>query len=500
MDRAIIYARVSTDEQAQAHSLPSQVEACRNYCASKGYVVVREVREDYTGTSATRPELAAIQEDMQLFDVLVVFSIDRFARGLAVQVLLEKEFRDASKRIEYVVGGGDDTPEGRLTQQIQAVISEYEVQQIKRRTTRGHYARAKAGHVRPGRTATYGYKYISQERGGRFEIDPEEAEVVRMIFNWYTQEKVGTPTIAYRLAEMEIPTKLARLGISKKKQRNAWASSTIGAILRNPIYMGKWVFGRGAAMLPPVNVSVPAIIEEAQFLKAREQAKKNFTNAKRNTRNEYLLRRRVVCGDCGGKMGCATSGGGGRSVYRCRNANGETNRPVHEWKIYADVLDGKVWESVKNLLLSPQQVREGWEQYQLRTSEGRNEIERATRALEAREGELKVKRDRVVGLYADGLVPRESLDRQVADINSEIARIDERLADLRGNDKGQPSVEELKSAEAFLNKLSVGAGAVSFEDKERIINILDARIVLQMDYSARLGVSIGGVPHVMLLV
>ncbi len=37
MDRAIIYARVSTDEQAQAHSLPSQVEACRNYCASKGY-------------------------------------------------------------------------------------------------------------------------------------------------------------------------------------------------------------------------------------------------------------------------------------------------------------------------------------------------------------------------------------------------------------------------------------------------------------------------------
>lgn len=375
------------------------------------------------------------------------------------------------------------------------------MQQIKRRTTRGHYARAKAGHVKPGRTAVYGYKYIGQERGGRLEIDPTEAEVVRMIFNWYTEEKIGTPTIAYRLAKMGVPTKLARLGIAKRKQASAWASSTIGAILRNQVYVGRWVFGRGAtSMLPSVVVPVPAIIEEAQFFKARKQAKQNFSNAKRSTKNEYLFRRRVTCGDCGGKMSCATSGGGGRSVYRCRNANGETSRPVHEWKVYADDLDGRVWESIKNLLLTPQQVREGWEQYRMRTSEGRNEIERAMRALGTRADELRAKRERVVGLYADGLVPRESLDKQVADINSEIAKTDERLADLRGDDNGQPSIEDLETAEAFLAKLSVGAEAVGFEDKEKIVNILDARIVLHRDMRARLSVSIGGVPHVMLLV
>jgi site-specific DNA recombinase len=499
MDRAIIYARVSTDEQAQAHSLPSQVEACRNYCASKGYVVIREVREDYTGTSATRPELVAIQEDVQLFDVLVVFSIDRFARGLAVQVLLEKEFRDAGKRIEYVVGGGDDTPEGRLTQQIQAVISEYEVQQIRRRTTRGHYARAKAGHVRPGRTAPYGYKYVSKERGGSFEIIPEEAEIIQSIFNWYTEEKIGEPQIARRLTEMRVLTKWDKHGLSRKKNRGVWGVSSVHAILNNLTYTGTWVFGRAGGKLPAVDVAIPSIIEMRQFLKVREQAKKNFVHAKRNTKNAYLLRRRITCGVCGSKY-TSTCRKRDVPVYGCSGSRGRVNgKRVCARSAHAARLDNRVWDGIKRLLLDPRQVRDGWEQYRLRASEGRSEIERAMRSIGARMDELNVKRDRVVGLYADGLVPRESLDKQVAEINAELTNAGERLADLRGDENGQPTVEEIESAEAFLDKLSIGAAAVSFEDKEKIVNLLDARVVLYKDMTIKLSLSIGGVPHVMLL-
>lgn len=499
MDRAVIYARVSTDEQAQAHSLPSQVEACRALCVSRGYVVVREVREDFTGTSATRPELAAIQEDMQLFDVLVVYSIDRFARGLAVQVLLEKEFRDAGKRIEYVLGGGDDTPEGRLTQQIQAVISEYEVQQIKRRTTRGAYARAKAGGVKPGRTPPYGYRYIAKERGGSFEIIPEEAEVIKNIFNWYTEEKIGEPQIAKRLTELGVLTKWDKHGLARKKNRGVWGISSVHAILNNLTYTGTWVFGRNAGKLPPVKVAIPAIIETGQFLKVREQAKKNFTHAKRNTKNTYLLRRRITCGVCGSKYS-STFHKLDVPTYACNGTRGQVDgRRVCARSARAAKLDDRAWEGIKRLLLDPRQVRDGWEQYRLRTSDGRSEIERAMLAIGARTEELKVKRDRVVSLYADGLVPRESLDKQVAEINFELAKADERLADLRGNENEQPTVEEIETAEAFLDKLSIGAAAVSFEEKERIVNLLDARIVLYKDMAMRLSLSIGGVPHVMLL-
>src|SRR5688572_1969916 len=61
-NRAAIYARVSTDDQAANYSLPTQVEACQLYAVEKGFEIVAEFREDYTGSELDRPELNDLRE------------------------------------------------------------------------------------------------------------------------------------------------------------------------------------------------------------------------------------------------------------------------------------------------------------------------------------------------------------------------------------------------------------------------------------------------------
>ncbi len=81
------------------------------------------------------------------FDVLVVREIDRFARRLAKQLLVEEEFNRAGVTIEYVVGDYPDTPEGNLMKHVKATIAEYEREKINERMTRGRHQKVKSASV-----------------------------------------------------------------------------------------------------------------------------------------------------------------------------------------------------------------------------------------------------------------------------------------------------------------------------------------------------------------
>ena len=114
---AVIYARVSTDEQAeQGYSLPEQVDACRKYAASNGYTVVAEFREDYTGTRLDRPELNKVLDmaAARAFDVLIVHDVDRLARKLATQILVDDILQKHGVAVKYVLVAFEDNKDGRM--------------------------------------------------------------------------------------------------------------------------------------------------------------------------------------------------------------------------------------------------------------------------------------------------------------------------------------------------------------------------------------------------
>ena len=110
---AVGYARVSTDEQAKGYSLPTQLEAVRQYAARLGYQLVEEFQDDYTGASLDRPGLDRLREYVahNRVDRLIVYEIDRLARKSVYQMLIEEELAKHGTLVEYVIGQYENSDE-----------------------------------------------------------------------------------------------------------------------------------------------------------------------------------------------------------------------------------------------------------------------------------------------------------------------------------------------------------------------------------------------------
>src|ERR671914_2220748 len=117
--RAILYARVSTDEQARSgYSLAQQLEALREYAAREGLQVLEEVADPgQSGASLERPGLDRVRDLVAAGGVCVMLAQDRdrFSREPAYLYLLREEFAAHGTRIKSLNDRGDDSPEGQLT-------------------------------------------------------------------------------------------------------------------------------------------------------------------------------------------------------------------------------------------------------------------------------------------------------------------------------------------------------------------------------------------------
>jgi len=137
--------------------------------------------------------------------VLVVRELDRLSRRLAKQLIIEEELKRAGVEIEYVLATYADNPEGNLSKQIKAVISEYERLKINERITRGRRLKARAGSVITRGHASYGYSLCNRDGKTGYEINPEEAEIVRLIFQWCAQG-MSIGAIRRELTRLGVPT------------------------------------------------------------------------------------------------------------------------------------------------------------------------------------------------------------------------------------------------------------------------------------------------------
>jgi site-specific DNA recombinase len=128
--RAILYARVSTDEQARSgYSLAQQLEALRDYAVHEGYKVLEEVSDPgQSEASLERPGMDRVRDLVAAGDVSVVLAQDRdrFAREPAYHYLLRREFEEYGTKIRALNDRGDDSPEGELTDGILDQLAKFE--------------------------------------------------------------------------------------------------------------------------------------------------------------------------------------------------------------------------------------------------------------------------------------------------------------------------------------------------------------------------------------
>jgi site-specific DNA recombinase len=167
--RAILYARVSTEEQARSgYSLPQQLEALREYAAREGYEILEEVMDPgQSGASLERPGMDRVRDLVVTGGVSVVLAQDRdrFAREPAYHYLLRKEFEEHDCKIRALNDRGDDSPEGELTDGILDQLAKYERAKTAERARRGRLRKVREGKIIATHTPAYGFAYNASRDG-----------------------------------------------------------------------------------------------------------------------------------------------------------------------------------------------------------------------------------------------------------------------------------------------------------------------------------------------
>src|SRR5215212_8482518 len=145
--RAVLYARVSTDEQAErGYSLPEQIRDLTRHAASKGWHVIGEpiVDDGYTGRSMNRPGLHRVREmaNEGEIDIILVRKWDRLFRKSSYQDIFILEMQGLGVDVVSLDGQDHKTPEGKLFNRIQADFAEYFRDQIIANMRQGEQGRA----------------------------------------------------------------------------------------------------------------------------------------------------------------------------------------------------------------------------------------------------------------------------------------------------------------------------------------------------------------------
>jgi site-specific DNA recombinase len=241
--RVALYARVSSQQQAEANTIASQVEALKTRIHADGLrweVEACFLDEGYSGSTLLRPALERLRDQIAAgaLDRLYVHSPDRLARNYALQVLLLDEWQRAGIEVIFLNRPLGKSPEEDLLLQVQGMMAEYERAKILERSRRGKRHAARAGSINVLCGAPYGYRYVGKHEGGgqaRYEIHEEQARVVRQIFAWVGLERCSIGEVCRRLQTQQIPS---------PKGKPYWDRTTVWGILKNPAYKGQAQFGK----------------------------------------------------------------------------------------------------------------------------------------------------------------------------------------------------------------------------------------------------------------
>lgn len=149
---AAMYARVSSEQQATAHMIASQVAALQARVTTDGLALPESLQfldEGSSGATLVRPALERLRDAIATgaVDRLYVHSPDRLARKYAYQVLLVDEFQRMGVEIIFLNRELGRSPEDDLLLQVQGMMAEYERAKIVERHRRGKWHAARAGVV-----------------------------------------------------------------------------------------------------------------------------------------------------------------------------------------------------------------------------------------------------------------------------------------------------------------------------------------------------------------
>ena len=512
MKMAAIYARVSSQQQREEHTIASQTAALIEFAKARGLEVPAEwVFEDegFSGATLERPGLERVRDlaaEGQI-QVVLAYSPDRLSRKYAYQILLIEEFAKHGVETLFVNAPQGTSAEDQLLVQFQGMIAEYERAQILERSRRGKRHRARSGEVSVLSGAPYGYRYIrkTDEAPASYQVIDAQAQVVQRVYEMYTVAGLSIGEITRRLNAQAIPT---------RNQSSRWERSVVWAMLRNPAYRGTASFGktrvagrirvtralrrRGGLVSSDslgherpreewIEIPVPALVSEESFARAQELLHENRKRSRRRTITPSIVQGLVSCQKCGYAFSRTSTYTSARKIhyYKCIGSDGwrKLGGPVCDNRrlVRQDLLDQIVWAEVVRLLEDPTLIQQELDRRLLaaRSSDPTKKREQSAQRELVRIGNNI---ERILTAYQEDLLSLEQLRERMPSLR-------QREQALRGElqaiaDQANDRANFLHLAEtlcAFLTRLRGTADTLDVIERQRIVRLIVKEILIGDD-------------------
>ena len=512
MKMAAIYARVSSEQQREKHTIASQTAALIEFAKTHELEVPRDwVFEDegYSGATLERPGLERVRDlaaEGQIQAVLV-YSPDRLSRKYAYQILLTEELARHGVETLFVNAPQSATAEDQLVIQFQGMIAEYERAQIMERYRRGKRHRAKSGEVSVMSGAPYGYRYIrkTEDAPASYRVIEAEARVVQRIYKMYTAEGLSIGAITRRLNEQRIPT---------RKRSARWERSTVWAALRNSAYRGIAYFGKtrvaarsritrplrlrggmskrnSAGHERPrdewIEIPVSALVSEDSFARAQELLQENKIRAKRRTITPSIVQGLVSCQKCGYAFSRTSTITSARKLhyYKCIGSDGwrKLGGPVCDngRMVRQDLLDQVVWTEVIRLLEDPTLIQHELDR-RLAAARASDPTKKREQGLQKEIIRVGKSVERILSAYQEGLVSLEQLRERMPPLRQREQALREEARAIA--DQSNDSAMFLRLAEtltAFLTRLRNSANTLDVMERQRIVRLVVKDVLIGDD-------------------
>ncbi len=343
------YIRVSTSMQVEGYSLEAQKERLNRFAEYQGMEVVREYCDaGRSGKNITgRPEFTQMLRDVadnrDEVSYILVFKLSRFGRN-ATDVLNSLQYiQDYGVNLICVEDGIDSSKDsGKLTITVLSAVAEIERENILVQTMEGRKQKAREGKWNGG-LAPFGYK-LDREKG-ELVVEPEEAEIVKVIFDKFVNSDMGAESICNYLNDH---------GYVKNTNRdfelNYFTRGHIMKILDNPVYIGKIAYGKNTTEKVKgtrdqyhrvkndsyliADGKHDAIIDEELWSKAREKRKETGVkwNKVHDLDHEHLLAGLLKCPICGASLA--------GTVRRKKYPSGKVNSTFYYRCLHRKRIDG----------------------------------------------------------------------------------------------------------------------------------------------------------------
>ncbi|NSW92865.1 MAG: recombinase family protein [Firmicutes bacterium] len=318
MDKVVMYLRKSrADEEAEkrgeGETLSKHKKILLKVAKEMNLNIVRIRKEIVSGESIIhRPEMLELLKEVEngVYDAVLCMDLDRLGRGnMQEQGLILETFKKSNTKIITPRKTYDLHDEfDEEYSEFEAFMARKELKIINRRLQRGRIRSIEDGnYISPN--PPYGYEIYEDANCRTLVPHPEQALVVKMIFDLYVNQSMGGNKIANKLNELGYKTQTGR----------KWLGHSVINIIKNEVYTGKVTWKKTKSIksskedqnkeverLPRnewivANGKHEALISEALFRKAQDILKGKY-HVPYNTRVTNPLAGILKCKVCGGNM------------------------------------------------------------------------------------------------------------------------------------------------------------------------------------------------------